>query len=639
MTLVQTTAAEGVEPVRWQAWLVRGLALALLLLVVCRTTTHPAVWTDLAVGRAIVQGGIPRTDAFTFTSGGERWLDVQWLYHALLWLLWQGGGAAAVSGGVLAAVVAAMGVALWPEWRRGAPGALVSLALLVWLGAGRWHVQPWIAGIAPAAAVVLAARQESLRLRAAVSLLAQLVWINLDPSAVAAPLVALAGAAGDEWAYRRGERRGASPRDRVLRFALPLAMALVFLIQPYGAAGIAWVSRHRAQLFGPLAEEPCLPAVWLGVAGPPRMIAFYVSAGICAVGLAISRRPPPARESLLGAVGLLLGMLSWRWMPLLVIAAGPLLAWVVEDLMASFRRLQHGGSERARLSALAVAVPIAGTAAGMAVLQAVRVDPLSRWGLGLESRTMPVAAASAVAERLLPMRFYCSPVDGAWLGWAWPDQTVFADLRVGCRAAAQYDPKVWLRSREQVEREILNTWRLDVALLSCLQPSAVAMAGQWLADGRWQLIYFDGVSALLAMQGSETARRWGGDERLQQQGLDLLRREAMEVQTARLRGRRPPTPVRLLGAAAFYEATGRWRAAAAALELAAQARPNAGVLDLHLARARWKIGDREGARVALERFRRRDPQSELARALEEDMRQGTDRMAGTATPTNAPRLR
>ncbi len=610
---------------RRDSWFVFALAALVVVVIAGRTTTSPSVWTDLVVGRAIWASGIPRTDIFTFTGAGERWLDIQWLYHAALGLLWRMGGAKMVGAATVACVAAAFTIVLWPDWRTHGASALISVALLMWLGAGRWQTDPAIFAIVPAAVMALALRQASMRRRYGLAIPAQLAWINMDPSGVAGPLLAAAGAVAEEWAYWRGEGGGVSRCERAARFGLPLVLLATLAVQPYGAAGLGWAYEHRRQLFGVVFEERSLPSLLLAGAPPTAPLAFYVSAALCALALALCRRPAPARESLMALGGLALGMLSARWMAAMVVSVAPLLAWAADALGSEHgRRRRRAGIGVVWVYPHAMAFVAAAAAAWLGARQAARSHPLSSWGLGIESRLQPVGASTAIAERGLSPRLYCSPSDGAWLAWALEDASVFADLRPGCRAAAEFDPRAWLESGQRLDQAIISRWGLDTALLSCIHPSGLAIANRWLEDRRWQLIYFDGISTILALRGSDAAARWGADERLQQMGLELIEAEAAAIEAALADGRRPPPPVRLIGAAAFYEATGRWPAAAAALELAARAYPEAGLLVLHLARARWRVGDRAGAKAALERYLRREPRSELARELEKEM-QAADR--------------
>lgn len=597
-------------------WLLGTFALTVVVAVACRTTTHATVWTDLTVGRAIWSHGIPRTDLFTFTGSGQRWLDAQWLFHAAAWALWRAGGPQLLSAVVPLALALAWLMVLWPEWRRGKPAALFSVALLMWLGVPIWQVSSNVTAMVPAAAMVLAARIPSLRSRLLLAFAAQILWTNLDPSSVAGPLLMVAAAVGDEWAYRRGDLAIASMFERRVRWGIPMLTALASVAQPYGWQGLTWLFEHREAFFGAAREELPLLVTWVGEASDFGPLPFYAVVGGCALGLVVSRHSPPAREYCLAGVGVALGTLSERWLTVLVVAVAPCLAWSVEEMLSCIFPERRFVSAIRHHGRLAVVLLLTGLAVGLSVRQIGRANPLSSWGCGLDTRLMPTRAAAAIREHGLSSHMYCSAADGAWLSWERAGDPVFADLRVGNCVAEQLRPHVWLTSREHVERELSTTWRLDLALLSCLYPSTLSMIERWLEDHRWQLVYFDGVSAILAARDSEAARKWADDSELQRMGLDVLREEAKAIETALAAGRRPPLPVRLIGAAAFYLKTGYARAAVAALELATRACPERGMLDYQLACARWLAGDHAGARTALARFLRRQPDSPLALELQ-----------------------
>ena len=80
------------------------------------------LWQLLAVGRAIDQSGLPRTDAWTWTSYGQPLFVSSWLFRALIWKLWDAGGIGALFAWRWATTLAVFALVLATTRRLGARG-------------------------------------------------------------------------------------------------------------------------------------------------------------------------------------------------------------------------------------------------------------------------------------------------------------------------------------------------------------------------------------------------------------------------------------------------------------------------------------------------------------------------------------
>lgn len=113
----------------WYLWPVAA-ALASLVLTV-QEFRDPDVWWHLALGRYIVEHGIPSAEPFSFVAPAHAWVDQQWLYEVSLFRVTEvgGPGLAALLMGVLGA--AALLVAVLAAPRRWAiPGPWSAACLL-----------------------------------------------------------------------------------------------------------------------------------------------------------------------------------------------------------------------------------------------------------------------------------------------------------------------------------------------------------------------------------------------------------------------------------------------------------------------------------------------------------------------------
>ena len=79
-----------------------------LLAAAVRPTIDPDMWWHLRTGEAILSGGIPRTDLFSFTFPTNEWVAHEWLSQILMWSLFQLGGL-----GGLSVFFAAVTAATW----------------------------------------------------------------------------------------------------------------------------------------------------------------------------------------------------------------------------------------------------------------------------------------------------------------------------------------------------------------------------------------------------------------------------------------------------------------------------------------------------------------------------------------------
>ncbi|MGH7787698.1 MAG: hypothetical protein ACRERC_12570, partial [Candidatus Binatia bacterium] len=85
------------------------------------------LWVHLFGGRLILaQGGVPRSDAFSYTAAGLPWVDHEWLTQVGMAALFDSGGATAVW-------LAKLAIGLLTAW-------------LIWLPVARRSSSPWVRG-------------------------------------------------------------------------------------------------------------------------------------------------------------------------------------------------------------------------------------------------------------------------------------------------------------------------------------------------------------------------------------------------------------------------------------------------------------------------------------------------------------
>ena len=589
------------------------LATAVLLLTV-RAVTTPEVWGDLAIGRTLVQVGLPRTDATVLAGPDREWMDLRWLYHAVLYLAWGLGGPWAWV--VLKGLATAAAIGLTVAANRNARGASWSAALaaLVLLGvvAPRWELSAVLCCAPLAAGIILLADfQPKVSWLYGLGLPLQVLWVNLDPSGWLGPLFAAAS-----WFVLRAPQGRRLDHGRA-RFVWPLALATAAaIVHPYAPRHLAWALSHWRQYGTPVAL-----ATWPQWIPQPvsmlRVLAGYVPPVLVTGSLILTdlrRQAPVVGRALLGMILLLYapGLAAIGWVALVPCVA-ELAGWALQRVGTGLRhRWVHVAEpERAwRILHATVGWPIAAVSlVGLGAL--VReADPFLVWGRAVVTDHLPWAVASVLRASGLPCdRLFCLPADGSVLAWELPGARVYCDLQPA-RSVSTNIPSwtEFVQSPPDKFLQRLQEAKLDAVLVPTLVPAALA----WFERARnlrgYELAYFDGLHAVLVRSRST----WAAPhyvQSLRKAGLTALHQEAGSFTRAVREGRRTRPPPRVLGAALYYLAAGHSTQAAEALELIRVAGGQPPELDLLLARAYLRMQDPTRAVEAAQRFVRQRPRS------------------------------
>jgi hypothetical protein len=216
----------------------RPLALALFLLLSVVSVTpirsYDFFW-HLATGRWIADHhALPASDPFSLSSDRVAWVDGEWLFQLGAWGVDAAGGETAISIAralVVAAIVLA-GV-LFAAREAGTGGALV-LAALGLMGANhRLTARPETVATLLLVLALAVLFRPITRYSALAFLAIVVVWVNVHPSALLAPL--LAGVAGAGCLVSGTER---ARTDCFERWGLAAAGGLALLANPWGLEGI-----------------------------------------------------------------------------------------------------------------------------------------------------------------------------------------------------------------------------------------------------------------------------------------------------------------------------------------------------------------------------------------------------------------
>ncbi len=467
-----------------ELWAFLAVALPVVAALIAPMSTVDLAYQVRAGQLMIERGAVLRTDPFTFTAGGQPWLDQQWVAQVVL------GGLHELGGWALLAIVRALlvGVIFWLVYRacrdagasqRAAAGLALAafgvsavglalrpqlfgmtlFALTVWLVTNRRHHQRrlWLVPILVAGWANL---HGSFFLGSAILGFA---WLqdrrDRVPEADQVLLVVVAAAAATTlnpwglgiWQYVIGLSADPTIRRLVTEWQVtsPLSfVGAVFYLSVAGALAAVLVARRRRLV---LVSWPSL--LWFGV-----LVAIGASAERGVAWWAIGA-PPVLAAILFGGVEAGREAI-WRGPP---------------DLRPDRRSLVNG------------AIALAVVAAGILVLPWWRAATPADGPQPLLTDA-PTGITRALETRVAPAdRIFAPQPLGSWLEFALPGIPVFVDSRIELFPTEVWDDYLTVSAGEPGWQTTLDRWGVTiVVVVPGEQPN---LAGRIRADPGWRLVY------------------------------------------------------------------------------------------------------------------------------------------------------
>ena len=309
--------------------LVLAAGLTLLAIVVGRGISDPDYFWHIAVGERILDSGIPSTDPYSFTWGGQPWTPHEWLGEVLMAGLEGavGPGGALLTFGLLG--LATIGCIAWLLARRGVRTLAIAAPLVIATGilAAFLTVRPQAISWALLALLLVwldALRPERTRLALALPLLF-VAWANLHGLWVVGLGVVVVYTAFT----LAGRTPMAAARGRMLIVAALSALAT--MLTPAGPAGILYPLRYIDAGDWGLAniqewQSPNFhdPAHWAFLL---LILALIANGGRRAPGWLVA----------LSWIGVVAGLMSLRNIPIAAILAAPALGIGIESRLGAAR--------------------------------------------------------------------------------------------------------------------------------------------------------------------------------------------------------------------------------------------------------------------------------------------------------------
>lgn len=564
------------------------------------------IWWHLAFGRYVwAHRALPSTDAFTFTAGGQPWVNVSWFADLLLYGIHTLGGVPALAATTTMLIVAATAAMAWGGHRAGRSVAFIpAAALALMLHRPRFVLRPFLlSALFTALAVGLIEHERRRYVREPDSRsrllwwLVPLAWVWASSHGAFVILFGLLGAYGLELLVQARPRDADDPEARARwrrRFRQALLVGAVCLLatlaQPYGPRAywrVAVLLRQSgvyAQIIGEWQST-------LAYAARDPVLALRLSlfAGLLVASfLAVRRRPSLFRSLVVAGLGAL-AVSAVRHLDVFLYAAVPVIAANFNDAWTARRgQTRPAGAASATLACawLGAVATLGGVAAYHHLQPRVLVD-----GQVERARTWaiePLAYPGAAVDRLLQEptggRVFNTFENGGYLFWRQFPEPVFIDSK-GLDEQQILD---WMAMRDDpgLLAEAIAHYDLRAAVLNPLPQ--YARLYRWFA-GRpeWRLEIMSAQGILFTRR---TAPKAAGPV-MGDPGADLPAFEPPSLPPVDLRAPpRAPRPAAAQSLGRFWTAAAMPRRAAAAYAAGLAQSPHYLPLRLTYARALADLG-------------------------------------------------
>lgn len=466
---------------------------------------NTSIGWHLASGRWMLEHGrVLRSDPFTFTAFGTRWVDHEWLFQIVTAVLESLGGAPAL---VALRVVVAVALAVLLTRVAARSGmdrwaAALLAVLCVWGARPRLFVRPELATLVLAVVAVALYLDRSRPIgRRALGLAAvTAVGANLHAGILIVPpiLTALWLAEVAAAAVRRtGVRDVAVPGLTAIA-----AASAAPLLNPHG-----WRLYRVPIEISHLVGLPHIPnPEWISP-GPADAPALWAAMVASVVVLAIGRERDPVRWTLLAVLSAL-ALRHVRNLGLFFV----LLPFVIAPTLARVRLLgqSHAGRRLPRWGAATAALLVAVSAA---------ISPWPPFGVSWAADWYPDRACDALERLGLGDRPMYNDVrfGGYLINRRYPQHRVFLDDRNEIHEPLLREIWAILQSSDVARWEaLLERWDLDTALVRYHPPVMVrtpdgtplgerGFSALWFPPERWALVWFDDTAMVLVRRSTADA--------------------------------------------------------------------------------------------------------------------------------------
>jgi hypothetical protein len=499
---------DDIAPVNNSPLLRRAFVLCVICLAVFQfseNTADPDLWGHVLFGEHLLQTGhLMRTDPYSWTAPGHKWVNHEILAEAAMALSFRALGGAGLLLLKMLVGLATFFIALSIATKR-----MDDKTKLVAWGMGALAVVEISFGFAARPQIFTALglaielwilRQFHCGKRMWALALAPLfaLWINTHGGVLAGMIVLVAAATATtsegflkkfapDFIGARFEEQ-ATPKTGLWLCLFTALSALALLANPYGFELIRWLVGSVLWLRPQISEWNPAPFDW-------NHATFFICILLAAIAVSLSRKRWQFWEIVVLVLLAALALRSIRNTPLFCIAALALvpshLADVLDRFRDHFQRFLEVGRHPFGRKVMATLLPLA--AAG-SIAVAFTLHKERAWTMEVPRNEYPVAAVDFIQQHELRGNLLVYFDWGEMCLWELPDSRVSIDGRLD----TCYPPEVigaqWaFYNDEPFDRAALDLNRADFALLPSKLAGSLALAKH---DG-WQTVYFDNLAVVL----------------------------------------------------------------------------------------------------------------------------------------------
>jgi len=507
----------------------RGLIVfffALLVLYASKEIVDLDLWLHLKAGETILRSRtIPLVDIFSFTRAGSPWINHEWLFQVVAFLVYNAGGP---DGLILMQNIVLIGLFLLLFF-IGNDGVRENFLLLfvvlyttLLATAYRFSIRPDLFSLFFVVLYLFVLRGWSAYKARALWMLPllQILWTNMHGFFFLGPLIVLVyllGEVAKRWVpMPAGWRQSGRCDDKQVRDLLVTFFCLILAsaVNPQGLTGAAYpllVGRDLAQgggiIFDHIQELRATLAAQ-NILDPRHMLYFKVLIIIALFSFRFNARRVNVTEALLGCVFLALGLTAIRNVAYFCVVAAYVIFQNVNRAFEDGKAWpQPALLKRTRPLLTLVAVgglvlfPLKGAQREVSTATFdYHTYELKSSFLGQASRRYPEEAVAFLLSRPFPARIFNDFNSGAYLiGKAYPQRRVFIDGRTELYGTDFFKDYVeaGAGNGEVIDR-LVATYGIEGFFLTAPSNQLhIGLLRTLINSGAWRVVYFDELAIIL----------------------------------------------------------------------------------------------------------------------------------------------
>jgi hypothetical protein len=419
--------------------IIYAVALAGLVMTAGATRTIGFdVWWHLTTGWVIANMHlVPMTDMYSYTAFGAPWVNHEWLFELLQWLIYAAGGVTALT----ALKLVTAGSMTWLLFKTiesttlSRTAALWGSAIFLWGSTYRMLDRPFLLGMLFLAFVSYALHRQAARGTRLIWVIpvVQVIWINMHGGGLLGVELTLAFALGETLQGLAHRTLGADAplpsKRRTALWTVALLSILASMLNPWGTDIFLFFGEH-ARMTTILAQtQEWLPLLHPYLDGliPPAIYTTMLFGTL--LSFIVGARHARISHLLVTILSAAILYMGHRFGPEFMIVNLPIMLFNFRPLAQSMRSGKHHGFVRAWINLTIVfAISVASVTWGLPIHRNGTL--LNEMGVGTEKKYAPATMVDFLEFYDIGGRVFNEMGLGSYLIFRrWPRERVFIDGR------------------------------------------------------------------------------------------------------------------------------------------------------------------------------------------------------------------